>query len=116
MSKKEIDKYPVEGDKKMIIGIIDTPISLLLTFFIGILLIPNNLWNSWTSYNIYLVLVIGYIVYRLICIPSFNSTIGMMIFKSEFLNEDGNKPSTAEKISIALFYSINGTKLYHKYN
>lgn len=114
LEQRMIDNNPASGGRKIIAGITDAAIGFGFTFFIGNYVLPNKLWNSWTEGNPAVVLITGYLLYRIITVTTLCATIGMLISKTRFLNKNYEELNLKEKFMAAVFIPYNGIRLFNK--
>ncbi len=94
----------------LLAGLIDA--SLIIAFFV--FLFKSNAFSPIIQANPNLSLFIGFILYRLITITLFNSTLGMRVFNLIFLNADEKLLSLKEKLLASIFILFRGVDYYRE--
>lgn len=98
---------------RLLANLIDGIIEIVLLIIIYFLLreTVSSLLKT-TSLAIYFIVLLIMIVYRLTCILLFGKTIGMMIFKTKYLNRSLHPLSGKEKLLVAFAIRTSNIKIY----
>ena len=105
-------KYPLSSERRFIIVIIDVIVSFILMFVIGNYVLPNNLWQTLSSKYISLTIVSFYILYRFFSILILNKTLGMLILRTYYLDDNGNIKFSFRQKFLASFMISSKMKEY----
>jgi hypothetical protein len=98
--------------KQILIGLIDASIATALLMILSYNKSPEFLYSLMATYNTSLIALCWFFLYRLIAVVVFRGTIGMKIFRVQFLNDNMKPPSVLEHILASAFILTNGVRYY----
>lgn len=109
----DLNEQPKECNyaQKVLYGFTDTLIYLLVGFLLLKYLPEEGKVVLFGSNRRFITLIAFIVLYRFVCILIFNKTIGMLIFKIRYLNEQYLPLSLSEKLA-AIFYLNPSIKIY----
>ncbi len=115
LSELEIPEVEASYFQRFFSNLIDWVIELLVLIIIY-KLVPREIFSyliSTIKYSTYIVIFILFIMYRFMCIFLFHKTIGMMICKIKYLNNNLAPLNSMEKL-IAVFANRTVKIKYYK--
>jgi RDD family len=96
--------------KKMVTGIIDAFISIIIFSLLSRFFPAPILHTMWVG----LIILFIFAIYRLICLILFKATLGMKICSIKLLNGEKETLSTKETLFAAFFILIDGVDYYNE--